>query len=263
MLYTIDTIALTDILARALRRASARARDLLNLNFEPRPKIILRRERLQTDLNRKKINRAADLIGDSKTSKLVNLVQVNRIRGRLSVAQSYIAAAQLAHTMISASSEQQVSASGDASASASGSSIPSPTSSFDTYLPMITSALDRLTTSANALPSTRSDINFNRTMDRKFANDLDEASDRVLRMAETLLMMVEVGQEELKGKGKGKEEAAKSTKTGVKASTKTRRKLEDEDDVVDGYKRGVIGVVDGLLEDAVSCPRHRIPEEYR
>jgi exosome complex exonuclease RRP6 len=149
--------------------------------------------------------------------------------------------------MTSESSAKHVSASGEAS----GSSVPSPTSSFDAYLPIITSALDRLTTSANALPSTRSDINFNRTMYRQFANDLDEASDRVLRMAEQLLIMVEVGQEEVNGKGKGKESANKATKLGPKATRKTRRKLEDEDDVVDGYKRAVIGVVDGLLEDAV------------
>ena len=96
-------------------------------------------------------------------------------------------------------------------------------------------------------------------MDRKFANDLDEASDRVLRMAEQLLVLVEVGQEESKGKGKGKESTAKATKLGGKASTKTRRKLEDEDDVVDGYKRGVIGVVDGLLEDAVGWVTSSLP----
>lgn len=98
-------------------------------------------------------------------------------------------------------------------------------------------------------------------MDRKFANDLDEASDRVLKMAEQLLIMVEVGQEESKGKGKGKEEVAKTARTGAKASTKTRRRLEDEDDVVDGYKRGVVGVVDGLLEDAVSSVHTRVLQE--
>jgi len=83
-------------------------------------------------------------------------------------------------------------------------------------------------------------------MDRQFANDLDEASERVLKMTEKLLTLVELGQAEAKSKGKGKD--AKVTK----AAGKTRRKLEEEEDVVDGYKRGVLGVVDGLLEDAVS-----------
>lgn len=89
-------------------------------------------------------------------------------------------------------------------------------------------------------------------MDRKFANDLDEASERVLKMTEQLLSLVETGQSDLKGKGKAKP-TAKPVKPAAKTAAKTRRKLEDEDDVVDGYKRGVIGVVDGLLEDAVSA----------
>jgi exosome complex exonuclease RRP6 len=114
---------------------------------------------------------------------------------------------------------------------------------------MITSALDQLTTAAGQLPANRSDINFHRTMDRNFANDLDEASQRVLTMTEKLLAMVEFGQLEAKGKGKGKEVAGKPV---AKAGVKTRRKLEEEEDVVDGYKRGVLTVVDGLLEDAVS-----------
>lgn len=169
----------------------------------------------------------------------VRLSQAHRIRGRIAIAQSYLAAAELAQAMTPSSDV------GNAEGS-----IPSPTTSFAAYLPVITSALDRLTTSANALPGSRSDINFHRTMDRKFANDLDEASERVLRMAEQLLAIVEVGQEEFKGKAKGK---GKDAKPAARTAAKTRRKLEDEDDVVEGYKRGVLGVVDGLLEDAVSA----------
>ena len=251
MLHLTGTIRLTSLVSRTLRRAAARARDLLDLKFLPRPNIFPRHQ-WYPESDPVSIRRALDIIGQSKTLDLVHLVQANRIRGRLHIAQSHIAAAQLAYGMNSESSAKRT-------GRASGSSVPSPTSSFNEYLPIITSALDRLTTSANALPSTRSDINFNRTMDRKFANDLDEASDRVLRMAEQLLVLVEVGQEESKGKGKGKESTAKATKLGGKASTKTRRKLEDEDDVVDGYKRGVIGVVDGLLEDAVGWVTSSLP----
>ena len=127
--------------------------------------------------------------------------------------------------------------------------VPSPTEKFDEYLPVITSALDRLTTAANGLPSTKSDINFHRTMDRNFANDLDDASSRVLLMTEKLLAMVDASQREAKGKEKGKS----GVKSAPQAAEKPRRNLEEEEDVIDGYKRGVLGVVDGLLEDSVSA----------
>jgi hypothetical protein len=60
--------------------------------------------------------------------------------------------------------------------------------------------------------------------------------------------MVDAGQREMKGKGKDKVDF----RTAPKAAEKPRRKLEEEEDVIDGYKRGVLGVVDGLLEDSVS-----------
>ncbi|KAK4688913.1 exosome complex exonuclease RRP6, partial [Tremellales sp. Uapishka_1] len=113
---------------------------------------------------------------------------------------------------------------------------PSPTTSFATYLPHLTSALDAVTTEAANLPS-RSDLNFHRTLDRKFARELDDTSAKVLGLAERLLGLVWENQNEgVKGK-KGK----------------TRRKLTDEDDVVDGFRNSVVEVVDGLLEDADSC----------
>ena len=132
--------------------------------------------------------------------------------------------------------------------------VPSPTESFNEYLPIITSALDKLTTAANGLPSTKSDLSFHRTMDRRFANDLDEASSRLLHMTERLLAMVDAGQLEKKGRGKEKG----TVKVAPKAAEKTRRKLEEEEDVIDGYKRGVLGVVDGLLEDSVSVIRYML-----
>lgn len=222
---------------------AARAGRLLNIPYRSSRLQIFHGVLPTQDPVRRLLGRVAK--GESSVvSEHVRLAQAHRIRGRLSVAQSYVASAQLARAM--SSKEGKTAAEGVES-------VPSPTKSFDTYLPMITSALDRLTTSANALPTTRSDINFHRTMDRQFANDLDQASERVLKMTERLLIMVEVGQEEAKGKGKGKE-----VKVGTKAgaSTKTRMKLEDEDDVVDGYKRGVLSVVDGLLEDAVRPLSH-------
>jgi exosome complex exonuclease RRP6 len=135
-----------------------------------------------------------------------------------------------------------------AGSSSTSRSVPSPTEGFNEYMPVITAALDELTTAANGLPTTKSDINFHRTMDRQFAKDLDNASSRVLQMTERLLSMVDAGQREMKGKGKDKVDF----RTAPQAAEKPRRKLEEEEDVIDGYKRGVLGVVDGLLEDSVS-----------
>ncbi|WWD18046.1 hypothetical protein CI109_102493 [Kwoniella shandongensis] len=131
-----------------------------------------------------------------------------------------------------------------ASSSSSSPGVPSPTTSFASYLPHLTTALDTLTTHAAALPN-KSDISFHRTLDRGFAKDLDKASERVLQMTERLLSLVEISQKGNKAKGKGK---AVSANTQVR-----RRKMEDEDDVVDGFRGGVVGVVDGLLEDADSA----------
>jgi exosome complex exonuclease RRP6 len=102
----------------------------------------------------------------------------------------------------------------------------------------LTTALDHLTTDAAALPD-KSDLSFHRTMDRKFAKQLDEASSKVLGMAEQMLKLV-LGPEQNESK------AGAAVKKG-----KARRTLADEDDVVDGFRGAVIDVVDGLLEDAV------------
>lgn len=233
------------MIARTLRRAAARARDLLKLRSSP-ARIASSGALLPESLRSPEAQKALEENEDSEIFTQVRLAQAHRIRARLSISRSHIASARLAHAMTSPTQKP-----GEGS-----SSVPSPTASFHQYLPLITSSLDRLTTSANALPASRSDINFHRTMDRRFANDLDDASDRVLRMAERLLTLVETGQKEVEGKGKAKE-SAKSVKPAAKVATKARRKLEEEEDVVEGYKRGVLSVVDGLLEDAVSHTRER------
>ncbi|KAK6905601.1 hypothetical protein I203_106431 [Kwoniella mangroviensis CBS 8507] len=140
-------------------------------------------------------------------------------------------------------------------APASAKNGPSPIENFQGYLPHLTQALDNLTNHAANLPS-KSDLSFHRTLDKKFATDLDSASERILKLTERLLDLVDKSQQaqknpsnqlpkidqvkvaKIKGKGKG---------------TINRRKLGDEDDVVDGFKQSVMGVVDGLLEDADSC----------
>ncbi|WVQ85309.1 hypothetical protein IAT38_007474 [Cryptococcus sp. DSM 104549] len=120
------------------------------------------------------------------------------------------------------------------------SSVPSPTTAFSDYLPHLTAALDKLTTHAAALPD-KSDLGFHRTLDRQFGKKMDATSERVLKVTDRVLALIAASQEAAtKGKGKG---------TGKVA---VRRKMEDEDDVVDGFSRSVVGVVDGLLEDADS-----------
>ena len=99
------------------------------------------------------------------------------------------------------------------------------------FMRRLTDLLDVVTTNADALPP-KSDLSFHRTLDRKFAKNQDEAGDRILKLADRLLGTVHSGSAAAKGKA--------------------RRKLEDDDDVVDGYRRGVLDVVNCLLEDAVS-----------
>lgn len=105
--------------------------------------------------------------------------------------------------------------------------VPSPTMQFDEYLPQVTQDLDRVTTHAAALPG-KSDLAFHRTLDRKLAKELDEASERILALTRDLLDLVD------------------------RKKNSKRRRMDDEDDVVEGYKRGVVDSVDSLLEDAVS-----------
>lgn len=124
-------------------------------------------------------------------------------------------------------------------------SAPAP-ENFPAFLEKTTAALDALTTTAAGLPG-KSDLAFHRTLDRKFGKELDATAQQVLGLTERLLALVEVGGESSKAGA-----SASGTAGKAKTKTKARRKLQDEEDVVDGYRRGVDEVVDGLLEDAVS-----------
>lgn len=120
-------------------------------------------------------------------------------------------------------------------------SVPSPTQSFSEYLPFLTAALDRLTTNAASLPD-KTDLNFHRSLDRRFNKDVEKTSERLLGMTERILDLIERSQKEARqGRDKGK-----TAKVMIR-----RRKLEDQDDIIDGYRGAVQGVIDGLLEDAV------------
>lgn len=122
-------------------------------------------------------------------------------------------------------------------------------SGSQTLMPSITKALDEFTTHAAALPP-KSDLAFHRTLDRSFAKSLDATSKRVLLLTEKLLQVAEGAGSSAGAKGKGVDGART-----VRAKVKPRAKLEDEEDVVDGYRRNVVDVVDALLEDAVGLAR--------
>lgn len=104
----------------------------------------------------------------------------------------------------------------------------------------ITSALDRLTAHAASLPP-KSDMSFHRTLDRKFAKSVDGTSSDLLSLTEKLLTLVQGD--------------LSTAKPGVKG--KGRSKLVDEQDAIEGFRRSVGNVIDGLLEDAVSDYLHQ------
>ncbi|TXT09130.1 hypothetical protein VHUM_02604 [Vanrija humicola] len=101
----------------------------------------------------------------------------------------------------------------------------------------MTAALDASTSAAANFPD-KKELSFQRTLDRKLGRELDKTSGRVLSLVDRLHQLAaESSQEKAKAQGKNK--------------IKPRRKITDEDDVVDSYG-SVIEVVDGLLEDADS-----------
>lgn len=82
------------------------------------------------------------------------------------------------------------------------------------------------------------DLKLHRTLDRGFAKRLDKSSDRVLKLARSLVEAVDKSQTVAAGK-----------------STRSRRKLQDEDDVAHEFTPNVQDTVDGLLEATVSRER--------
>lgn len=100
----------------------------------------------------------------------------------------------------------------------------------------MTKALEASTSAAAQFPE-KSDLSFHRTLDRKFAKGSDATGQRVLDLTDRLLQLaVEGSQEKTKAAG---------------GKIKPRRKVADEDDVVDSFQATVVEPVDALLEDAV------------
>ncbi|BEI85109.1 hypothetical protein CcaverHIS002_0505100 [Cutaneotrichosporon cavernicola] len=115
-------------------------------------------------------------------------------------------------------------------ANASGTYIPS---EFAAFVETMTKALEAGTSHAAQFPD-KSDLMFHRTLDRKFAKGLDASGERVLKLADSILQLTVDGQ----------------PKSNNATRIKPRRKLADEDDVVDSFQSTVVDHVDALLEDA-------------
>lgn len=117
------------------------------------------------------------------------------------------------------------------------SSHPLPSTDFPAFLAQTTKSLDTVTNQAAGLPG-KSDLDFHRTLDRKLAKDLQEASTGVLAVAERLLSHLDRSGQSSKGK--------------VARVGPARSRLLDLEDVTEMYRRNIVGTVDSLLEDAVS-----------
>ncbi|GMK55550.1 hypothetical protein CspeluHIS016_0206060 [Cutaneotrichosporon spelunceum] len=106
-------------------------------------------------------------------------------------------------------------------------------SEFAAFVETMTKALEAGTSHAAEFPD-KSDMMFHRTLDRKFAKGIDASGERVLKLADSLLQLTVDSQPK-----------AKSA-----PSVKPRRKLVDQDDVIDSFQSTVVDHVDSLLEDA-------------
>lgn len=109
--------------------------------------------------------------------------------------------------------------------------VPAPDSDFAAFVDSMTAALEAGTSHAAQFPD-KSDLMFHRTLDRKFARGIDSSGQRVLKLADQLLQLTVDSQPKTKNR------------------LKPRRKLADEDDVVDSFHSTVVEHVDSLLEDA-------------
>ncbi|KAF9068629.1 ribonuclease H-like domain-containing protein [Rhodocollybia butyracea] len=97
------------------------------------------------------------------------------------------------------------------------------TSSFDEFSSQLQSSALKATRNSMLLPS---DLHFHRTMDPEFSKDLDLFSSRILSVANKLLTLVGTAE----------------------SSSKSKGKLESEDDVVDNFHSVVVDVMDRMME---------------
>lgn len=116
----------------------------------------------------------------------------------------------------------------------SSSKIPLDASTFDSCNTDIQAAALKATKLSVALPS---DVAFRRSVSGEFAEKLDRCADKSLQLLNSLIELVEGGS----GKGKGK--------------------LREREDVLDGFERDVVDVLDRLFEQAVSKANHFVDLE--
>lgn len=113
--------------------------------------------------------------------------------------------------------------------------VPSPITHVGDYLSALKTAVDSTSNSAQALPD---DIAFHRSLDRKFRQNLDKTSERLLTLTNRLLRLSETF-------------TSGSTTRASLVKIHDKPVLEDEDDVVDNFHSVVVDVMDPLLEQVV------------
>lgn len=111
--------------------------------------------------------------------------------------------------------------------------VPSPFTEFAEYQAFLQKTIISAAKHATSLPP-KTDLAFQRTLDRQFAKDLDACSARILGFTNRLLNLVgDAVPSSSRGKGKAKE-------------------VTEEEDLTEGYHSRVVDVLDGLYENVVS-----------
>ena len=105
-----------------------------------------------------------------------------------------------------------------------------PISSFDAFIADIQGSALRATKLALGLPA---DIGFNRAVDDDFAREIDSCSVKALELTNHLLARSSAANQSFSSRVKGK------------------RKLEEQEDVVDSFGSLVVDVLDQLFERVV------------
>ena len=105
---------------------------------------------------------------------------------------------------------------------------PDPSANFADVLRKVTKELDDVTTQGADLPP-KSDLSFHRTLDKEMGKKLDEASSRILEMAQELLALVD-----------------------PHFTLKQKTFADPAEDLTERYRKNVVPSVDGLLEQTVS-----------
>ncbi|EJU03147.1 hypothetical protein DACRYDRAFT_50127, partial [Dacryopinax primogenitus] len=118
--------------------------------------------------------------------------------------------------------------------------IPSPRTSFPTYHTRLLSSIALASRAASSLPQ---DVDFHRSLDRKFAREVDRVSERVLALVGELIRFVDIKEAEAEGST-----GIDAGKAKGKGRTSNLRLLNRED-VEDNFE-DVVDVTDGLLERA-------------